>query len=283
MSTPISGSRSAVGPKIFRASHFGVIRKFASLNNADRETFQQHDRTVAQAKRAVTNATAKTRGHTMSGQLTHPALYGREPGRIRRISALLVLILLVCSATPGQARRLPVPPRSCAGLYVGTWTGNWGSTNVSADGTATPSNNLEQEWTCNGNEYTYYVPEYGRTFTGTLSADRIHMITPSPYTVATRVGGPPPSESKSTEKDRCSAPPPGVVSTTTAFDGVTACISTTNNNSLPRCKLSFTWRGSVTGIATGQVVNPGETAKQCGRPGETLSFIRWNLLPTSAR
>jgi hypothetical protein len=221
----------------------------------------------------------------MNGQFSLLAICQRNSGHSAYITILVVQALLVFSATPTFARNLPLPPSSCAGLYVGTWTGNWGSTNVFPDGTAKPSSNQWQEWTCNGNTYTFYVPENGgNTYTNKLSTDRNQMtLTSAPGTVATRAGSRPPSGPKPSEKDHCSTPPPGEVRTTTAFDGVTACIFATNNNSLPRCAMSFIWRGSVSKTLPGQVVNPGETAKQCGRPNETLSFVRWNSPSASGR
>jgi hypothetical protein len=117
---------------------------------------------------------------------------GRIPkarGSRSYISVLLAPILLVSATIPSLAqRKLPLPPSSCARLYIGTWTGAWGSTNVRADGTAYPSANAEQDWTCSGNHYTFYVPELGRAVTGTLSADGTTMVTGA--TVATRVGKP---------------------------------------------------------------------------------------------
>jgi hypothetical protein len=143
----------------------------------------------------------------MRGQLAYFAFHGWKPEHYMRdmtpeagddswyIDVFLALILLVCSITPSLARVLSLPPGSCANLYVGTWTGIWGSTNVFPDGTAKPSSNLLQEWTCSGNTYTFYVPENGRTFTNTLSVDRTKMtMVSAPYEVATRVGGPPAPE-----------------------------------------------------------------------------------------
>lgn len=81
------------------------------------------------------------------------------------------------------------PPASCRDKFVGTWKSSFGgSTEVHADGTATPSTGVKsQTWTCDGDKYIFSNPD-GQTWTATLSPDGNKLIGPG---VATRVGAPP--------------------------------------------------------------------------------------------
>jgi hypothetical protein len=62
------------------------------------------------------------------------------------------------------------------------------------------------------------------------------------------------------------------------------CIRASNTNSEPTCRYSFSFVGSIQGRNSGPVVEAGKTdTSVCGRPGETMQFDRWKLLPVNAR
>jgi hypothetical protein len=88
---------------------------------------------------------------------------------------------------------LPPPPKGCASLYVGRWTYDWRYTDVYADGTAIPSQNLPERWTCEGRQFMVYIPERGAVITMPLSADGLH--TSSGITTSTRISTVPGSAS----------------------------------------------------------------------------------------
>ena len=174
---------------------------------------------------------------------------------------------------------------NCASKFVGNWlhynAGVLTNTAVlTEDGISVCGGNpgcvKNATWTCNGNVLTYnngfYLTEYTLQPNGTMTA---HGGT----IVVVRVGSGS-NQNNQVSDARCSTPPPG----RTYVDQNQQCIRASNTNSGSKCKYSFTYLSSILGRMSGGVVEPGHTDTSiCGRPGETVRFEKWTLVPVSAQ
>jgi hypothetical protein len=177
------------------------------------------------------------------------------------------------------------PPSSCVCKFVGEWVYPGGSTTVVASGVAYPHCTpcvKVQSWTCSGNTYLFSNAGPPGQFTATLIAPDKMQYSGG---VATRVragacsaGG---GEKKSQGSARCKTPAPG----RTIRQVDQQCIQATNSNSEPKCKYRYKYASSISGKGLGgPVVNAGKTdTSVCGRPGETLTFQKWEQVPPSAQ
>jgi hypothetical protein len=199
---------------------------------------------------------------------------------LRRLRLSSLAMAFVVLSVPALA----APPSSCACKFVGEWVYPGGSTTVFANGTAKPKCAFcvpMQSWTCNGN--TYYFSNSGPPgqFTATLVGENRMQYSGG---VATRVHAGACSagagEKKSKDNAGCATPGPG----RTIRQADQQCIQATNTNSEPKCKYRYVYVSSITKKMVGPVVSAGKTdTSVCGRPGETLTFQKWEQVPVSAR
>ena len=175
------------------------------------------------------------------------------------------------------------PPASCVCKFVGEWSYPGGTTTVTASGLAYPHCTpcvKVQTWTCNGNTYLFSNSGPPGQFSATL-VDANHMQYSGGIATRTRSGAcSAGAEKKSQRGTGCATPAAG----RTIHRGDAQCIQATNGNSEPKCKYRFTYLSSITKKMVGPVVNAGKTdVSVCGRPGETLTFQKWEQVPLSAQ
>ena len=160
-----------------------------------------------------------------------------------------------------------------------------GSTTVLANGTAKPKCPFcfgVQSWTCSGNTYLFSNAGPPGQFTATLIAPDKMQYSGG---VATRVRAGACSagagEKKTQGSAGCVTPAPG----RTIRQADLQCIQATNSNSEPKCKYRYKYASSISGKGLGgPVVSAGKTdTSVCGRPGETLTFQKWEQVPLSAQ
>jgi hypothetical protein len=195
-----------------------------------------------------------------------------------------VLVLAFCVALLANAASA-APPASCVCKFVGEWSYPGGTTTVAANGLAYPKCYpcvKVQTWTCNGSTYLFSNAGPPGQFTATLIAPN-KMQYSGGIATRTRAGAcsAGAGEKKPQGTARCSTPAPGQ---TVRRDNQN-CIQAKNTNSEPKCKYSFKYTSSINGKGLGgPVVNAGKTdTTVCARPGETLTFERWNQVPLSAQ
>jgi hypothetical protein len=197
-------------------------------------------------------------------------------------SARVVLALLVCSTiTLAAERKLPLPPASCAGLYVGTWEYDRRKTVVLRNGTARPSENVVQQWTCNGNKFMVYIPETGRILTQTLSADGTTLDGGSPFP-STRISKPPNFNRELGEqktKEKCGVvPTPAKSVRCTQSNEMCSCITLSNSCSYPVVAMYV-----ISGVKPLSVdltrKNQRETVCTSRNGAQTVRLISWKPWP----